>query len=133
MTEWKSLTADEQTAALQQVAGIKHLPPQAVEKDLWVTIILRIVFTLPFADKAIQDDSLWENIHHHRQVFTSMVGVDYTPDIRRRIVLVPPEDLQREWRADYEAMRGTMIFGLSPSFDELLVKLHRLQDRFRRG
>jgi hypothetical protein len=332
MTEWKSLTDDEQTAALQQVAGIKHLPPQAVEKDLWVTIILQMVFSLPFADKlvfkggtslskvfgkierfsedidlavdrslfgmegdltkrqlkqlrklssvfvrdtflvdlqkvffeygftelsavaesdgegdatypeprriiisypslfhdrldyikpsvmletgarsllepivttqvqslveqsipelqtsvvspsiataviektflekafllhelfttptgslanrksrhmydlvrmmdepfadkAIRDDSLWENIRHHRQVFTSMAGVDYSPDIRQRIVLVPPGVFLREWRADYEAMRGTMIFGSSPSFDELLVRLHQLQDRFRR-
>lgn len=29
------------------------LPSQAVEKDLWVTTILQIVFTLPFADKLI--------------------------------------------------------------------------------
>ena len=85
----------------------------------------------PFADKAIHDDILWENIRHHRQVFTSMAGVDYTPDIRRRIVLLPPEEWQREWRADYEAMRGAMIFGPSPSFEELIVKLHQLQDRFR--
>ena len=53
MTEWKSLTADEQTAALQQVAGIKNLPPQVVEKDLWVTVILQMVFSLPFADKLV--------------------------------------------------------------------------------
>ena len=29
MTEWKNLTKDEQVAALQQVAGQKHIPPQA--------------------------------------------------------------------------------------------------------
>ena len=38
MTEWRNLTKDEQVAALQQVAGQKHIPPQAVEKDLYVTL-----------------------------------------------------------------------------------------------
>ena len=44
MTNWRELTKDEQMAALQNVAGTKHIPPQAVEKDLWVTTILQIVF-----------------------------------------------------------------------------------------
>ena len=30
-----------------------HISPQAVEKDLWVTIILQMVFALPFADKLV--------------------------------------------------------------------------------
>ena len=38
-----------------------------------------------FATEAIGNDELWEAISHHRQVFTSMRDVDYTPDIRRRI------------------------------------------------
>lgn len=38
------------SAALQQVASAKHIPPHAVEKDLWVTIILQVVFSLPYAD-----------------------------------------------------------------------------------
>jgi hypothetical protein len=29
------------------------LPPQSIEKDLWVTTILQIVFSLPFADKLV--------------------------------------------------------------------------------
>ena len=53
MTEWKNLTKDEQVAALQQVAGQKHIPPQAAEKDLWVTTLLQVVFSLPFADKLV--------------------------------------------------------------------------------
>ena len=53
MTEWKNLTKDEQVAALQQVAGQKHIPPQAAEKDLWVTTLLQVVFSLPFAEKLV--------------------------------------------------------------------------------
>jgi hypothetical protein len=53
MIIWRELTRDEQIAALQNVAGTKHIPPQAVEKDLWVTTILQIVFSLPFADSPL--------------------------------------------------------------------------------
>ena len=331
MTEWKNLTKDEQVAALQQVAGQKHIPPQAAEKDLWVTTLLQVVFSLPFADKlvfkggtslskvfgkierfsedidlaidrtyfglegdltkkqlkklrkasstfvrdeflhelqeallrfgldglkvtaepdgegdatypeprklfieyqslfresidyirprvmlevgarsliepttevrinslveqvfpdvqtavvnpliataviektflekafllhelfttgagahagrksrhlydlekmmdegfavaAIGNDELWETISHHRQVFTSMRDVDYTPDIRRRIVLVPPEAFQKEWKDDYEAMRSTMVFGKALEFETLMERMRELEERFR--
>ena len=53
MINWRDLSKDEQIAALQNVAGIKHIPPQAVEKDMWVTTILQIVFSLPFADSLV--------------------------------------------------------------------------------
>ena len=289
MINWRELTKDEQIAALQNVAGAKHIPPQAVEKDLWVTTILQIVFSLPFADSlvfkggtslskvfgkierfsedidlaidrtyfglegdltkkqlkklrkeprkifieypslfresldyikprvmletgarsliepttsvqvkslvetafpdvctasvnpfiptaviektflekvfllhelfttnagwhanrksrhlydlekmmdepfaepTIHNDELWESISHHRQVFTSMRDVDYTPDVRKRIVLVPPADFMKEWRDDYEAMRSTMVFGPSLAFNALIERLHLLEERF---
>ena len=57
MINWRELTKDEQIAALQNVAGAKHIPPQAVEKDLWVTTILQIVFSLPFADSLVFNSS----------------------------------------------------------------------------
>ena len=53
MTNWRDLTKDEQLAAMQNVAGAKHIPPQAVEKDIWVTTILQIVFSLPFAGSLV--------------------------------------------------------------------------------
>lgn len=84
----------------------------------------------PFAADAIQNDELWESISHHRQVFTSMADVDYTPDIRKRIVLVPPKDCIADWKEDYDAMRSTMIFGESPTFDQLMVRISVLEKRF---
>ena len=87
----------------------------------------------PFAAEAIRNDDLWEAISHHRQVFTSMRDVDYTPDIRRRIVLVPPKDFLKEWEEDYEAMRGTMVFGTSLEFKALIERMKELEGRFRKG
>ena len=38
---------------LQQTAANYGLPPQAIEKDIWVTTILQIVFSLPIAESLI--------------------------------------------------------------------------------
>jgi hypothetical protein len=85
-----------------------------------------------FAIKAIDDDGLWNTIHHHREIFTRMNGVDYTPDIRHRICLVPSPQIIDEWQRDYEKMQGTMIYGESLPFDKLLARIEKLQGRFRK-
>jgi hypothetical protein len=85
-----------------------------------------------FAVQAIADDELWNTIHHHRKIFTRMNGVDYTPDIRRRICLVPPPQAIDDWRQDYEKMQGTMIYGDSLPFDKLLTRIEELQRIFRK-
>ena len=85
-----------------------------------------------FALAAIKDDELWESIRHHREIFTSISGMDYTPDIRRRIVLVPREDIRNAWEADYKSMCSSMIFGEKPSFIELIEDMKVLEDRFHR-
>jgi hypothetical protein len=53
MNNYFNSTADEQRFIIQQTANRVVLPPQAIEKDVWVTAITQIVFTLPFADKLV--------------------------------------------------------------------------------
>ena len=53
MNNYFQLSTDDQRRVLQQASARLGLPPQAIEKDLWVTTILQIAFTLPFADKLI--------------------------------------------------------------------------------
>lgn len=85
----------------------------------------------PFAQKAVGDDELWNTIHHHRELFTSIKDVDYTPDIRKRIVLLPPEEVRKVWQEDYDAMQESMIYGEHLTFEQLLLKIEELQTRFR--
>lgn len=85
----------------------------------------------PFAKEAVQDDELWNTIHHHREVFTSIKDVDYTPDIRKRIVLLPPEEVLKVWQDDYKAMQESMIYGEHFTFEQLLSRMQELQKRFR--
>ena len=83
------------------------------------------------AERAIKDDALWETISHHRSTLTSMQGVDYTPDVRDRIQLVPPEECRENWRNDYEIMTGAMIYGEKPTFAELMESMAELERKFR--
>ena len=86
----------------------------------------------PFAEEALRDDALWESIRHHRQVFTSVSGIDYTPDIRERMVLVPRTDIKESWKLDYENMCDAMIYGEKPTWERLMDAMEQLQKRVRK-
>ena len=83
------------------------------------------------AEKGIPNDELWQTIHHHRSTLTSMQGVDYTPDIRDRIQLVPPMECRDDWKKDYEIMAGAMIYGERPTFDTLLESMEVIEKMFK--
>ena len=86
-----------------------------------------------FAIAAVKNDELWENIRHHREIFTSVKDVDYTPDIRKRIVLIPREDIISVWEKDYAEMLVNMIYGYNkPTFKQIIDKMQVLQDRIRK-
>lgn len=85
-----------------------------------------------FAKVAVKDDELWENIRHHREIFTSVKDMDYTPDVRKRIALIPREDIIAVWEKDYAEMLVNMIYGSNkPTFKQIIEKMQVLQDRFR--
>lgn len=86
-----------------------------------------------FALSAINNDELWESIRHHREIFTSVNGVDYEPDVRHRLVLVPREDIQSAWEADYRSMCSSMIFGDRPTFKQLIEQMTELEEIFHKA
>lgn len=85
-----------------------------------------------FAQEAITNNALWESIRHHREVFTSVQGVDYSGDVRQRICLLPREDIVAIWQSDYETMRSSMIHGSAPTWDELIEQITILQNKTRK-
>ena len=85
-----------------------------------------------FARKAVSDDALWQSISHHRKHYTSMKGIDYDTDIRKTILLLPPEEYLSAWEQDYNLMRGKMILaGNAIPFATMLERMQELQRRFR--
>lgn len=84
------------------------------------------------AGSAITNDELWETIRHHREVFTSIRDVDYTPDIRKRIVLTPPESVIGEWKNDYDTMVANMIYeDKIPTFSDILASVAKIERMFK--
>ena len=53
MNNFLLLTDDSKRFVVEQTALREGLSKQVVEKDLWVSTILDIVFTLPYADKLV--------------------------------------------------------------------------------
>lgn len=83
-----------------------------------------------FAVAAITNDELWNAIHHHRELFTRVSGVDYSVDIRPRISITPPDTVIAEWKEDYTVMQNTIIYGYSMPFDSLLARQRMLEHQF---
>jgi len=53
MNNFWNLTKEQQIAVIEQLVNKMGLPAQAIEKDLWVTTFLQLIFALPFADKLV--------------------------------------------------------------------------------
>lgn len=104
-------------------------PREANRKSRHLYDLVQMMDT-DIATRAIANDELWNTIHHHRELFTSMSGVDYTPDIRKRIRLLPPDDVIDNWRKDYKDMQSSMIYGEKPTFAELMKKMRELENLF---
>ncbi len=90
--------------------------------------IIKIADT-DIANRALSDRKLWNSIVEHRHKFIGLKGFDYntlTPD---RIRIVPPDTIIEQWRRDYEVMREIMIYGDSPTFDDLIDRVRALNEK----
>lgn len=121
----------EKAFLLHELFSVEHdtLPAKRRSRHLYD---LNRMMDRDFAVAAVRDDVLWENIRHHRERFASMLGVDYSGDIRDRICLVPPEKHIEDWKKDYQYMCDSMIYGEKPTFTELIESIRELERRFRK-
>ena len=53
MSKWFLLSEQQRREIFNQVSTQTGLPATAVEKDWWVTLVLRAAFSLPVADRLI--------------------------------------------------------------------------------
>lgn len=91
---------------------------------------LAMMMKTEIVSNAVSNDELWAAIHHHRECFTHVNGVDYTPDIRKRICLTPHISLMNIWEQDYNDMRLAMIYGEAPTFEFLIAQMTELENMF---
>lgn len=84
-----------------------------------------------FAENAINDKELYETIIKHRYRFTKVGGVDYNRHQPQFINPIPPSEFIEDWRADYKSMQQEMIYGNSPSFDEILEQINAFLEKMK--
>jgi len=75
----------------------------------------------------MNDRELYNTIIAHREKFSRMGGVDYTKHASKYIRIVPPENLLPLWEYDYERMKNSMIYGEKISFNELIIRIDKVQ------
>jgi predicted nucleotidyltransferase component of viral defense system len=78
------------------------------------------------ANKALANKELYDNIVEHRRIFVGLKDFDYDTLSPQTITIVPPQSVIDLWKADYETMRETMIYGKSLPFNELIDNIQQL-------
>lgn len=78
---------------------------------------------------ALKDEALFENIVNHRKIFNAIRGLDYSNHAKGKILILPPDEMIKEWESDYNAMKENMIYGDSVTFDSLIKRISELQNR----
>lgn len=83
-----------------------------------------------FGRKALSNQALYNRIIEHRQQFYNLHYVDYEKNRSKNICFYPPQELMEAFRADYANMTKTFIFKEALAFDDLMLRIAELQDRF---
>lgn len=86
----------------------------------------------PYAEVALNDVALYEDIVNHRRKFYHVGYVDYDKELPQSIQIVPSDALLPSYEADYNEMRGSFIYGESLDFSALMKRMAELQERFRK-
>lgn len=90
---------------------------------------LEKIMDTPYADKAFESGDLYNTIVEHRRTMNALRGIDYANHTTDKINIIPPLEIQPEWKKDYEAMQESMIQGDSISYEELMTRMQSLKDR----
>ena len=85
-----------------------------------------------YAEKALNDIELYQDIINHRRKYYHVGYVDYDKDLPQKIQIVPSVELLANYEADYNEMRKSFIYGVSLSFTTLMERMEELQGRFRK-
>jgi len=83
----------------------------------------------PIANEALEDKELYNSVVEHRRNFIGLKDFDYATLEPQTINIVPPAEVIDSWKADYETMRETMIYGNSLPFNKLINKIQELNKR----
>ncbi len=81
--------------------------------------------------QALEDQSLYDAIVTHRQVFNPVRGIDYANHSKNKLNFIPPETVIKAWEKDYQTMQESMIYGESLKFEKLIERLEELLTKLK--
>lgn len=131
MTPWTKLSKEERLTILTNIAEEKGIVENAIEKDYWVSMVLRSIFSLPYADALVfkGGTSLSKGWYQHENWDTLLtLWKYYNLHICQVIRSVDETKLQNYW-LDYEGNRITlrdMIIGYTGHLNLHLEQIHEL-------
>ncbi|NJO87597.1 MAG: nucleotidyl transferase AbiEii/AbiGii toxin family protein [Chloroflexia bacterium] len=85
-----------------------------------------------FANNALINQSLYNEIINHRRIYTKISGIDYTLHQPKTLNPLPPDLVIDSWKKDYQRMQEEMIYGDSLSFDMLIERIKKLKEKINK-
>lgn len=85
-----------------------------------------------YLKEALQDKELYSGIIHHRKTLTKVRYVDYSTLEYKSLNFIPPKHVLGEWKKDFNDMKESMFRNESRSFEELINKVQKVNDKFNR-
>ncbi|MEC7769810.1 MAG: nucleotidyl transferase AbiEii/AbiGii toxin family protein [Bacteroidota bacterium] len=82
-----------------------------------------------YLEEAISDKKLYKTIIDHRSKLTRISWVDYESHNYSTLNFIPPKEVINDYAKDYKAMKESMFYGKTDSFEKLIKKLKELNDR----
>jgi hypothetical protein len=84
-----------------------------------------------FAEKAFANQDLYETIVEHRYKFTRVGGINYNLHTPQDINPIPPADMIKSWKSDYNTMIEQMTYEQNPpTFDQILEEMEKIKTKF---
>ena len=119
------------------------VPPDSIRIPLVSARVVRLAFLFLRSLAPIGHKQYWEDydfyglvesyrsIVEHRRKFINLRDFDYDMLYPATLSILPPASVADLWRKDYENMKKTMIYGNSPSYEQLLKRLAELQKEIK--
>lgn len=90
---------------------------------------IEMLMRTEFANIALQNKELYNEIIEHRRTYTKISNIDYNKHQPKSLNPVPPNAVIDNWEKDYLRMQEEMIYGDSLEFGQLLEKIKELRHR----
>ncbi len=81
------------------------------------------IISTEFGERALKNESLFQEIIKHRAKYTPIKTVDYSKLELNKLKIIPPDEFIDQYEKDYSEMQENMIYGEKISFNKLINKI----------